>query len=165
MIELVLIAAVARNGVIGRDGGLPWRLSEDMAHFRRATAGCPVIMGRKTWDSLPPKFRPLPGRHNIVVTRQSGWHAEGATRVGDLDAALAAAGDVARAFVIGGAELFAAALPRADELLLTEIDAEVEGDARFPRFAGADFVEVSRQRHRAAPPAEVEFAIVTYRRR
>jgi dihydrofolate reductase len=163
MTELVLIAAVARNGVIGRDGGLPWRIPEDMAHFRRATAGCPVIMGRKTWDSLPAKFRPLPGRHNIVVTRRRGWHADGASVVNDLDAALAAAGNAERAFVIGGAELYVAALARADELVLTEIDADVEGDARFPAFDESQFVETARERHRSAA-AGVEFAFVTRRR-
>ena len=165
MTELVLIAAVARNGVIGRGGGLPWRLPEDMAHFRRVTTGCPVIMGRKTWESLPPKFRPLPGRRNIVATRQPGWRADGATVVADLDAAISAAGDAPRAFVIGGAELYAAALPRADRLLLTEIDASAEGDAHFPAWERAGFIEESRERHRNAGPDPVDFAFVSYRRR
>ncbi len=160
---LAIIAAVARNGVIGRDGTLPWHLPEDLAHFRRVTIGCPVIMGRRTWESLPPKFRPLPGRHNIVVTRQPGWRAEGATVAADLDAAIAAAGDAARVFVIGGAELFAAALARTRELVLTEIDAEMQGDARFPAWPRSEFVEVARERGRSAGGIEFDFA--TYRRR
>ncbi len=163
MNSLAIIAAVARNGVIGRDGALPWRLPEDLAHFRRVTAGCPVIMGRRTWESLPPKFRPLPGRHNIVVTRQPGWRAEGATVAADLDAALAATGDAARVFVIGGVELFAAALPRARELLLTEIDADADGDVRFPAWPRSDFEEIAREHQRSA--GGVDFDFVTYRRR
>jgi dihydrofolate reductase len=161
-VSLAIIAAVARNGVIGRDGALPWQLPEDLAHFRRVTAGCTVIMGRRTWESLPPKFRPLPGRHNIVVTRQPGWRAEGATVAADLDMALAAAGDAPRVFVIGGAELYAAALPRARELLLTEIDADIAGDVHFPAWPRSDFVEVARERRRSA--GGVDFDFVTYRR-
>jgi len=164
MTALVLIAAVTRNGVIGRDGALPWRLPEDMAHFRRQTAGCPVIMGRRTWESLPPKFRPLPGRHNIVVSRRPDWQPEGATAAADLDAALAAAGAAPRVFVIGGAQLYSAALPRADELLLTEVDAELDGDAHFPAWDRAAFVECARETHRpdGGGPG---WAFVTYRRR
>ncbi len=163
MTTLVLIAAIARNRVIGRSGSLPWHLPEDMAHFRAATAGCPVIMGRKTWDSLPPRFRPLPGRRNIVVTRQTGWHADGAWVADRLAIAITLAGDAPRAFVIGGAELYAAALPLADELLLTEIDAEVDGDAFFPNFDRSAFVQVRRDA-RPAGAAAPAFAFVTYRR-
>ncbi len=161
---LVLIAAVARNRVIGREGALPWHLPADMAHFRAATAGCPVIMGRKTWESLPPRFRPLPGRRNIVVTRQPDWQADGAAVANDLAAAIALAGAAPRVFVIGGAELYAAALPIADELLLTEIDADVDGDAQFPDFDRAAFAEVQRQRPPPAAVAAPDFAFVTYRR-
>ncbi|MFT3665894.1 dihydrofolate reductase [Piscinibacter sp.] len=137
--RLALIAAVARNGVIGRGGELVWHESEDQKHFRRVTLGCPVIMGRKTWDSLPPRFRPLPGRRNLVVTRNAGWHAEGAERAGSLDAALALAAGADKVFVMGGAELYALALPQADELVLTEIDADFDGDTHFPDWPREQF--------------------------
>lgn len=136
---LALIAAVARNLAIGRHGELLWHESEDQKHFRRVTMGCPVIMGRKTWDSLPARFRPLPGRRNIVVTRNAAWQAEGADRAGSLDDALALCAGAAKVFVIGGAELYALALPRADQLELTEIDAAFNGDAFFPDWPRAQF--------------------------
>lgn len=148
--RLALIAAVARNGVIGRGGELVWHESEDQKHFRRVTMGCPVIMGRKTWDSLPARFRPLPGRRNVVVTRNAAWRAEGAERAASLDAALALANDAPKVFVIGGAELYALALPRADELVLTEIDADFDGDAHFPPWPRARFVLASSEPHFSA---------------
>ena len=167
--ELVLIAAVARNDVIGHDNHLLWRLPEDMAHFRRSTQGCTVIMGRRTWDSLPDRFRPLPGRHNIVVTRQRNWSAPGASVAHSLDdalsQALASADKAARVFVIGGAELYASALPRADTLLLTEIDADFDGDVRFPSWDRAAFDEPSRERHQAVAPNHFAFDFVRYARR
>src|SRR4051794_35136615 len=125
---LGLIFARARNGVIGKAGGLPWQLPEDMAHFKQVTMGCPVIMGRKTWDSLPQRFRPLPGRMNIVITRQPDWNELGATRAASLPEALAMCHGQVRAWVIGGAEIFAQALPLAVTAEVTEIDADVEGD-------------------------------------
>ncbi|WP_341887951.1 dihydrofolate reductase [Variovorax sp. YR752] len=136
---LALIAAVARNLAIGRHGELLWHESEDQKHFRRVTMGCPVIMGRKTWDSLPARFRPLPGRRNVVVTRNAGWQAEGAERAGSLDEALALCTGTAKVFVIGGAELYALALPHADQLELTEIDATFDGDVFFPDWPRAQF--------------------------
>ena len=163
MTRLVLIAGVARNGVIGKDGGLPWRLPEDLRHFKRHTLGWPVVMGRRTWDSLPPALQPLPGRRNVVVTRQPGWRAEGAEAVASLAAALERLRDSERVFVIGGAQLYAEALPHADELLLTEIDADFEGDARFPAWDRAAFVERSRESHRAE--AGWDYAFVHYARR
>lgn len=162
---LVLIAAVARNGVIGHDNQLLWRLPEDARYFRAQTLGCPVIMGRRTWDSLPERFRPLPGRQNIVVTRQRGWSAPGATAAHGLDEAIAAAAPAPRLFVIGGADLYAAALDRADELLLTELDADFAGDTRFPDWDRTPFAELQRERHHAAPPNDFDFAFVRYRRR
>jgi dihydrofolate reductase len=166
--KLALIAAVARNGAIGNAGGLLWHLPEDLAHFRRTTMGRPVIMGRKTWDSLPARFRPLPGRLNIVVTRQRGWQAEGAAVAHDLDEALAhvrAGASDGRVYVIGGAQLYAEAIARADELVLTEVDADFTGDVHFPAWRRADFTEVARERHRAAAPNEFEFEFATYERK
>ncbi|HEY4067800.1 MAG TPA: dihydrofolate reductase [Burkholderiaceae bacterium] len=140
-----LIAAVPRNGAIGRAGGLLWREPEDQKHFRRVTMGCPVIMGRKTWDSLPARFRPLPGRRNVVITRQADWHAEGAEVACSLDAALALLQDATKVFVIGGAEVYALAMPHADQLVLTEIDAELDGDTFFPPWDRARFTVASRE--------------------
>jgi dihydrofolate reductase len=165
-VTLVLIAAVARNGVIGDGQRLLWQLPADMRHFRAATAGRPVIMGRKTWDSLPARFRPLPGRRNLVVTRQTGWQAPGAEAMPSLQAALDAAGGADdRVFVIGGGEIYAAAMPLADELLLTEVDRDYTGDTRFPDFDRSVFSEVSRQPYAAQPPDLPGFAFVSYRRR
>ena len=156
-----LIFARARNGVIGRDCGLPWHLPEDLAHFKRVTMGCPVIMGRKTWDSLPERFRPLPGRTNIVVTRQGDWHAEGAIRAASLQEALALCPAQPRAWVIGGAQLYAQALPLADLAEVTEIDADFEGDVQVPAF-DAPWRELSREPHLSAQG--LPFAFVTYRK-
>jgi dihydrofolate reductase len=161
---LCLIAAVARDGAIGRDNDLLWRTREDQLHFKNTTLGSPVVMGRKTWDSLPERFRPLPGRRNIVVTRNAAWRAEGAEPAGSLDAALAFAGQAPKAFVIGGAQLYALALPRADTLVLTEVDALFEGaDAFFPAWDKADFEETGREPH--VDPQGRPYAFVTYRRR
>lgn len=162
---LALIAAVARNGVIGRGNAMPWHLPEDMTHFRKTTHGHAVVMGRRTWESLAPKFRPLPGRRNLVLSRQAGWQAEGAETVPSLDAALARLHDQPRVFVMGGAAVYAAALPLADELWLTEIDADFDGDVRFPPFDRGAFAEVSREPRRAAAPNDFAFAFVTHRRR
>jgi dihydrofolate reductase len=158
--KLGLIYARARNGVIGKDGGLPWHLPEDLAHFKRLTLGCPVIMGRKTWDSLPARFRPLPGRLNIVVTRQAGWKADGAAPAASLPKAIELAGEAPLAWVIGGAELFAQALPLADVAEVTEIDADFEGDVFAPQ-PGASWKESAREMHTAA--SGVPYSFVTYR--
>lgn len=169
--KVALIAAVSRNGVIGHANDLLWRLPEDMKFFRQTTTGHPVIMGRKTWESIPQRFRPLSGRTNIVVTRQRGWRDIGAVVVHSFEAAVEAALESIssnphgiRAFVIGGAELYALAMPHADELLLTEIDRDFEGDARFPDWRREDFVEVLRERHPASDANGLAFAFVTYRR-
>jgi dihydrofolate reductase len=122
-------------------------------------------MGRKTWDSLPERFRPLPGRHNIVVTRQRDWAAAGATVTHSLDEAVAAAGDAERIFVLGGADLFAAALPRADELQLTEVQADSDGDVHFPAWDRSLFIEASRERHQAEPPNSFAYDFVQYLRK
>ncbi len=159
---LTLIAAVARHGVIGMDNRLPWHLPADLKHFKELTTGHAVIMGRKTWESLPAKFRPLPGRRNIVVTRNDSFRAEGATVCTSLpDAIAAASGD--EAFVIGGAELYRAALPLADRLQLTEIDADYQGDTWFPLIDPGQWRETARETHGdAAGPA---YAFVTYQRK
>ncbi|MCR2813393.1 dihydrofolate reductase [Microbacterium sp. zg.Y1090] len=129
-----LVWAEARGGVIGADGGMPWHVPEDLAHFKAVTAGAPVIMGRRTWESFPPRFRPLPGRRNIVVTRDTAWADDGAERAGSLDAALwlADADAPARVWVIGGSGLFREAIDRADLLEVTELDLEVQGDTFAP---------------------------------
>jgi dihydrofolate reductase len=157
--QLGLILARARNGVIGKAGGLPWRLPEDMAHFKQATMGCPVIMGRKTWESLPQRFRPLPGRTNIVVTRQPEWQAPGATRAASLPEAIALCAGESQAWVIGGAEIYAHALPLAHTAEVTEIEADFEGDAYAPRF-GPQWREVARRRERSS--TGLEYSFVTY---
>ncbi|MES2841206.1 MAG: dihydrofolate reductase [Pseudomonadota bacterium] len=157
--RLHLIFARAANGVIGKDNALPWHLPEDMAHFKRITLGCPVIMGRKTWDSLPPKFRPLPGRLNIVVTRDPTWQADGASRAVSLEAAMALCPPDADAWVIGGAQIYAAALHLADTAVVTEIAQDFEGDAFAPVF-GPTWRETAREHHTAANG--LPFAFVTY---
>lgn len=161
--KLALIAAVARNGAIGRDNDLLWKESADQKHFAATTRGHAVIMGRKTWESLPPRFRPLPGRRNIVVTRNAGFDAPGAETVDSLDAALRRLSGEPQVFVIGGAGLFAQALPRVDDMVLTEIDADLDGDVHFPPWERQDFVEASRDAHVGADGTR--FAFVTYRRR
>jgi dihydrofolate reductase len=162
-VRVSLVAALARGGVIGRDNSIPWRIPEDVARFREVTTGHPVVMGRRTWDSIPARFRPLPGRRNIVVTRNGRWYGDGAERVGSLEEAVALAGDVPEVFVIGGAELYASALPFADELLLTEIDAEFAGDTVFPEVDPAVFEEVEREPHVSGNG--MPFAFVRYVRR
>ncbi len=157
-----LVAAVARDGVIGSAGGIPWRIPEDARRFRAVTIGHPVVMGRRTWDSLPTRFRPLPGRRNVVVTRNQSWAATGADRAGSLADALDLLTGAPRVFVIGGGELYAEALPLADELLLTEIDVEVAGDTFFPRFDRDVFAETSRESH--VTEDGTPFAFVTYAR-
>lgn len=153
-----LIAAVARNGAIGRDNALLWRLPEDLQHFKRTTLGCPVIMGRKTWDSIG---RPLPGRHNIVITHDTQWSAPGATTATGWEQALQAAGDVAKVFVIGGAQIYALALPHAHELVLTEVDDAPEADTHFPAWDSRNFTEIHRDSHNTSG---LHYAFVTYRR-
>lgn len=134
--SLGVIWAQSTAGVIGRDGGLPWHLPEDLAHFRAVTAGCPVIMGRRTWESLPDRFRPLPGRRNIVVSRQQDLTLEGAEVIGSVDDALALVSSDTTAWVIGGAELYAAMLPLASVAEITEIATDVAGDTFAPSLAG-----------------------------
>ncbi|MBX3620141.1 MAG: dihydrofolate reductase [Rhizobacter sp.] len=163
--RLSLIAAVARNGTIGKNNELLFRIREDLQRLKRITLGHPVIMGRKTWDSLPPGARPLPGRTNIVVTRNPHWHAEGAVVAHTFDEALARAEGAACAYVLGGAALYEAAVPLADELLLTEVDRDFEGDVSFPAWPQDDFIEVARESHHAGEPNDFDYAFVTYQRK
>lgn len=161
---LNLIFARARNGVIGQGNTLPWHLSEDLAHFKRHTLGQPVIMGRKTWDSLPPPFRPLPGRSNIVITRQSNWSADGATAAHSLAQALQHCAAAPQVWVIGGAQIYAQALPLASRALITEIDADFEGDAFAPTF-GPEWQETAREEHQSASGLAYRFLTLTRRPR
>jgi dihydrofolate reductase len=159
---LSLVVAMARNRVIGRDNKLPWKLPKDLAYFKRVTMGHPVVMGRRTWQSIG---KPLPGRDNIVVTRNPAFVAPGATVVTSLDAAWRAAGDAAEACVIGGTSLFAEALPIADRIHLTEVDAVVEGDTFFPEFDRSRWVEHEVERHAADDRHAYPFRIVVLERR
>ncbi len=133
-----MIWAEARGGAIGREGQMPWHLPEDLAHFKRSTLGDPVVMGRRTWESLPERFRPLPGRENIVVTRDAGYEAAGATIASSLDEALAGLGEQ-RAWIMGGGELYRAAMPRATELLVTRIDLDVADADTFAPEIGPEW--------------------------
>lgn len=168
-VHVSFVVAIADNGVIGRDNGLPWKLSGDMAHFKRVTMGKPVIMGRKTWESLPRK--PLPGRPNIVVTRDPAYVAEGAEAVTGTEAALArgiaraeeaGVGEVA---VIGGAQLYAEMFDHATRLYITEVHAEPEGDVSFPAFDVSKWREVSRERHEAGEKDSAAYSFVLLERR
>ena len=161
--------ARSRNGVIGRDGGLPWRLKSDLAHFRALTLGKPVIMGRKTWESLP--RRPLPGRTNIVLSHDLSFETAGAVVCQDFSEAVQIAREQAEddgvdeVCVIGGAAIFALALPRARRIYLTEVEADVEGDVRFPAFNEADWREVSREAHAAGEGDDYDMVFRTLERR
>ena len=144
--RISMIVAVAANGVIGRDGELPWHLPEDLKHFKRITLGKPIVMGRKTWESIG---RPLPGRHNVIVTRTEGYVAEGASVVNSPEAALALLAGEDEVMIIGGGAIYQAFLKLADRIYLTRVDATVEGDASFPELDAARWSEMSRDRHAA----------------
>jgi dihydrofolate reductase len=165
--ELLLVAAVARNGVIGRDGGMPWRLPSDLRRFRAATMGLPVIMGRATFESIG---RPLDGRTNVVVTRDRAYRADGVTVVHDTDAALSAAREAAAltgapsVAVIGGGTLYEAFLPAADRLLITHVDAEPDGDTRFPAIDPAVWTCVSREALPRGEKDSTDTVFAEYRR-
>jgi dihydrofolate reductase len=159
--EIVFVLARAKNGVIGRDGDLPWRIPADLKHFKALTQGAPMLMGRRTFESLPGL---LPGRRHIVLTRDRGWRAEGAEAVHDVAAAIAAAADAERLSVVGGADIYALLLPRADRIELTEVDDSPEGDTVVPPFDPAIWREDAREAH-AAEGGRPGFAFVTLRRR
>ncbi|MEI7613527.1 MAG: dihydrofolate reductase [Betaproteobacteria bacterium] len=157
-----LIAAVARNRAIGKDNQLLWHLPEDMRHFRETTRGKPVIMGRKTWESLPEAFRPLPGRHNIVVSRNPEYQAPGATLVGSLEAAMHLANENEETFIIGGEELYRQAMPVAQRLYLTEVDQDFDADAFFPEVSTKNWKEIFRDQQHSV--SGLAFSFVTYQR-
>ena len=161
---LSLVVARARNGVIGKDGAIPWRLSSDMRRFKTRTMGKPVVMGRKTWASFPQ--RPLPGRANIVLSRDPGFRPEGAWTFSALDAALAAARAMTKdeICIVGGGALYAETLPVADRIYLTEVDAAPRGDAHFPDFDEARFRETAREAFPAGPRDAHAFVIRTLER-
>ena len=171
-ISVRLIYARASNGVIGKDNAMPWHLPEDLAHFKQLTQGHPVIMGRKTWDSLPARFRPLPGRTNIVVTRQSDWQAEGAAvegapvvRVASLQEALDAAAQCSttgEVWVMGGAQIYAQALPLADRVEVTVIHQDFEGDAFAPELDPQDWHIAAQADHVSAKG--LAYSFITYTR-
>jgi dihydrofolate reductase len=154
--RVYLVAAVAANGVIGANGKLPWHLPEDLKHFKALTLGHPLIMGRKTWESLG---KALPGRENIVVTRAPGYEAPGASVASSLDGALALCAAEPTVFVIGGGELYSAALPLADGLVLTEIQRDYAGDARFPRFDRSAWRETQRKPQTSADGLRFDFVL------
>lgn len=164
-VKLCLIVARAQNGVIGRDNDLPWRLSDDLKHFKRTTKGCPVIMGRKTWQSLP--RQPLPGRDNIVLSRDAQYAAAEARVFTSTLAAIETARSLARAsgkseiFVTGGSAVYAETLPMADRLYITEVETSVEGDACFPDFDESAFQEIDSQHIGADEKNEFAFTIRT----
>jgi dihydrofolate reductase len=158
---LALIAAVAANGVIGRDGGLPWRLPADLRRFRALTMGHAIIMGRKTWETLP---HALPGRQNIVVTRDRHYRVTGASTAPSIDDALRAAAEPAPAFCIGGGELYRAALPLAATAFVTEIARAFDGDATFPALDAREWAETAREPHVHEADAGFAYAFVTYER-
>lgn len=168
--SIALVAAVAENGVIGREGGLPWRLSTDMKRFKATTMGKPIVMGRKTWESFPK--RPLPGRPNIVVTRNARFRADSADVVRSLDDALVLAGARARCTagadevcIIGGGEIYAQAIAMADRLYITHVLARPDGDTRFPPIDPAVWEAVASEDHPAGEKDTHPTRFVTYRRR
>jgi len=168
LVGIALIAAVARNGVIGRDGTLPWRIPSDMAFFKRTTMGKPIVMGRKQFESVG---RPLPGRTNIVVSRQEGYQPEGVLVFSDFAAALdhaksiAAADGASEVMIIGGGEIYALALPHADRLYLTEVDLDAEGDTRFPEIGLDEWVCIERTEATPSERDDAAYRIAVYERR
>ncbi|GLH79453.1 dihydrofolate reductase [Bradyrhizobium sp. SSBR45G] len=169
MIEIVQIVAVAENGVIGAENAIPWRQKSDQKRFRALTMGRPIVMGRKTFMSFP--RRPLPGRTNIIVTRDADFRAPGAIVTRTIDEALGIArGDALRRSaaeiaIVGGAEIYAATMPLADRLEITEVHASPPGDTLFPAIDPAQWQEVARERQASGPDDQAEFSYVTYRRR
>ncbi len=158
---ITLIAARARNGVIGRNNQMPWKIPGEQAYFKRMTMGNPILMGRNTWESIG---RPLPGRRNIVVTRDHGYAATGAEVARSLNEAISLAGDAEQVFIIGGAQMYAEAMPRASRVLLTEIDADFDGDTLMPPLDRAQWRETSREDHPPTSDRAFGYSFVVYER-
>ena len=159
--RIYLVAAVAANGVIGANGAMPWHLPGDLRHFKALTLGHPVIMGRRTWDSIG---KPLPGRENIVVSRRAGFDAPGASVASSLGAALALCAGESLVFVIGGGELYREALPLAHGLVITEIQRDFEGDTRFPDWDRSQWQETQRKPQAGADGLRFDFVLYERRR-
>jgi len=157
-----LIVAASTNNVIGADGDLPWRLSDDLKRFKAITMGKPIIMGRLTWESIG---RPLPGRQNIVITRRPGYRAEGCDVVGSVDAAVEAAGAAAEIMVIGGGDIYRQLLPRASRIYLTRVDAEIDGDTFFPELDESEWEIVCSEAHAADERNAHAFKLMTLERK
>ena len=157
--QINMIWARAANGVIGNNGSMPWHLPEDLVRFKRLTNGFPVIMGRKTWDSLPPKFKPLPGRSNVVITRQPDWQAQGAQAASSLAHAFEICQSSQEVWIIGGAQIYAQAEPLAQRIEVTEIAQDFEGDALAPTL-GVQWIEVARENH--VSRTGLNFSFVTF---
>lgn len=155
--ELIIIVARAKNGVIGVNNQLPWKLPEDLKHFKEMTLGHPIIMGRNTWESLG---RPLPGRRNLVVTRNSAYNPEGAEVFNSLDDAIDACSGCDKVFIIGGAQIYEQAMTMADTLIVTEVDLDIAGDAYFPEIEPENWEEIARESHHNG---SLGFDFVTYR--
>jgi dihydrofolate reductase len=162
MPEIVIIVAVAKNRVIGKDNQLIWNIPQDMAHFKALTAGHTVLMGRRTWESLPPRFRPLPGRRNIVISRQAAYAAPGAELADSLENALALAAADETVFVIGGEQIYRQAMAVADRLEITEVDLAPAGDAWFPEIPASEWRET--QKETPSRESGTGFSFITYRR-
>ena len=160
--KLALIVATDKRGLIGKDNDLPWHLSADLQYFRKVTMGKPIIMGRNTHESIG---RPLPGRQNIIVTKNSNYKAEGCTVVSSIDDALSAALNAEEVMVMGGASLYTQLLPQADTLYLTLVDAELEGDTWFPEWHSDDWQQISREDHFADDKNEYPYSFIIYERK
>jgi dihydrofolate reductase len=164
MTQLNLIVACSQNRVIGMNGDMPWHIPAELQHFKHLTTACPVIMGRKTWDSILLRLgKPLPGRQSIVITHNSEWQASGATVVHDLPQAVAACGAAPLAWVIGGAQIYEQAMPFVAECHVTEIQANFEGDAWFSELDPTRWQEVARNKHSAQAPSGLAYDTVIYR--
>ena len=156
-----IVVAASENGVIGAQGDLPWRLSDDLKRFKATTMGKPIVMGRKTWESIG---RALPGRQNIVITRRQGFLADGCDVVRSMDEAICAAGDAGEIMVIGGSQIYELFLPVAQRLYLTRVHADVEGDAFFPAVDEGEWQLVAEETHSADKQNEFDYSFRTYER-
>ncbi|MEQ9298840.1 MAG: dihydrofolate reductase [Cyclobacteriaceae bacterium] len=162
--KISMIAAVSANGVIGKDNDMAWHLPDDMKFFKQTTAGHHVLLGRKNWESIPLKWRPLPNRPNIVITRNDEYQADGGTVTSSLENALRIAKDASEeeAFIIGGGEIYRLGLPLSDRMYITEIDAQIDGDTFFPEWDKSAWIEVSRKHHESDERHAFPFDFVVY---